>query len=178
MGRSQTPQSVMLLLAAFSRHDGALDWTRDWAVERWGPIALESPRFSFTETDYYEPSMGSGLRKTFFVFEKLIDPGDLTLAKRDTNQAEVEYAASRRHTESRPLNLDPGYLSESKLVLASTKDHAHRLYIGQGMFAEITLRFHRGKWQPWEWTYPDYRRADFHEFFDAARDQFRRLKKQ
>ena len=178
MGDVQEPKPVMLLLAVFSRHEDALDWARDWAIRNWGPLALESPRFPFEETAYYEQDMGSGLMKTFLVFERLVDPACLAAAKLASNQAERTFAASSGHPEQRPLNLDPGYLNESKLVLASTKDHAHRIYLDQGIFAEITLRFHRKDWQPWEWTYPDYRRPDFQAFFSTARDRFRELKMQ
>ena len=66
------------------------------------------------------------------------------------------------------MNLDPGYITPAKLVLASTKDHAHRLYLADGIYAEVTLAFRGKQWQPLEWTYPDYRRADFQEFFTAA----------
>ncbi|MEM8680048.1 MAG: DUF4416 family protein, partial [Planctomycetota bacterium] len=70
----------------------------------------------------------------------------------------------------RPLNIDPGYLTLSKLVLASTKNHAHRIYLREGIFAEITLRYQARAWQPWDWTYPDYRRVDFGQFFDRCRE--------
>lgn len=76
-----------------------------------------------------------------------------------------------RHAESRPLNLDPGYLTPAKLVLASTKDHAHRIYLRDGIFAEVTLVYRKGKWQPLEWTYPDYRRDDYQQFFTRCRER-------
>jgi hypothetical protein len=72
------------------------------------------------------------------------------------------------------LNLDPGYLTAAKLVLASTKDHAHRLYLGQGIYGEVTLSYRQGHWQHREWTYPDYRRADFQDFFLRLRDDWQR----
>ncbi|HEY2148030.1 MAG TPA: DUF4416 family protein, partial [Pirellulales bacterium] len=72
-----------------------------------------------------------------------------------------------------PLNLDPGYLTLAKLVLASTKDHAHLLYLGHGIYAEVTLYFKDGRWQHRDWTFPDYRRPDYQEFFTAARQLIR-----
>jgi hypothetical protein len=71
--------------------------------------------------------------------------------------------------ETRPVNIDPGYITAAKLVLASTKDHAHRIYLGQGIFAEITLMYRHGRWEAHEWTFPDYRRGDYHAFFTQAR---------
>jgi hypothetical protein len=89
------------------------------------------------------------------------------------NAWEEEYRASAEHSESRPLNIDPGYLTEAKLVLASTKDRDHRIYLSQGIFAEVTLHFARGGWQARPWTYPDYQRADYHAFFTTCRDYLR-----
>ena len=202
----------MPILAAFSHHDDALDWAQNRATDFWGPVALASPRFEFTETDYYEPTMGPGLRKCFWAFERLADPQELVEWKLQANRWEEEFAelhcasAGEKGTvpfcsedsakgdsprpsrggqapfapsaaadkkepvpESRPLNLDPGYLTAAKLVLASTKDHSHRLYLAEGIYAEVTLYYRDGRWQPREWTFPDYRRADYQEFFNAAR---------
>jgi hypothetical protein len=168
--KERAAQSVMLLVAAFSRHDVALDWGREKLREHFGTIQLESPRFDFSETDYYEKSMGSGLKKTFFAFQTLIDPGAMPEIKRQTNDLERDYAAAADHLEERPLNLDPGYIVEGKLVLASTKDHAHRIYLRDGIYAEVTLHFQHGAWQKSPWTYPDYQRADFQAFFTQCRE--------
>lgn len=158
------------MLAAFSRHEQALQWAREKTEAAWGAVALASPAFEFTETKYYENTMGRGLRKQFFVYQRLMDPARLIELKLQTNQWEIEYAGLGQHAEARPLNLDPGYITLAKLVLASTKDHSHRLYLGQGIYAEITLSFRSGAWQPSEWTYPDYRRLDFQNFFIQCRE--------
>lgn len=170
MGQPTPHTPVLPLLAAFSRHEAALDWARARAVETWGDVALASPAFDFHETDYYEAAMGRGLRKVFFAFARLADPADLAGWKLQTNAWEEEYTRSAGHAELRPLNLDPGYLTLGKLVLASTKDFAHRLYLGRGIFAEITLFFRRGRWEHHEWTFANYRRADYQAFFTEARD--------
>ena len=169
MGEIHLHPPVIPILAAFSRYSEALDWALARACQFWGPVSLASPRFEFTETDYYEPTMGPGLKKCFWAFERLADPRELVEWKIQTNQWEEEYARSAEHVESRPLNLDPGYLTPAKLVLASTKDHAHRIYLADGIYAEVTLYFRDGRWQAREWTFPDYRRADYQEFFSAAR---------
>jgi len=138
-------------------------------VAQFGPIVLASTPFDFTETDYYTSTMGADLKKQFLAFERLIDPATLAEIKCETNHWEAEYAALGLHEEPRPLNLDPGYITPAKLVLASTKDHAHRLYLSGGIYAEITLMYRERRWQPLEWTYPDYRREDFQEFFTQCR---------
>jgi hypothetical protein len=178
MGQANSPSAVLCLLAAFSRYDAALTWGREKMESVCGPVALASPAFEFTETDYYRSTMGDGLKKQFFVFEQLIDPARLIELKLQTNAWENEYAALGMHAEPRPLNLDPGYITLAKLVLASTKDHSHRLYLERGIYAEITLSFRAGDWQPAEWTYPDYRRADFQQFFTQCRDYLKRFPRQ
>ncbi|HVU90429.1 MAG TPA: DUF4416 family protein [Pirellulales bacterium] len=178
MGEPSPPEPALRLLAAFSRHQAALDWARTRAEQSWGPVALASPAFAFSQTDYYEATMGPELRKIFFVFADLCDPASIVDAKLESGAWEHEYAALGRHEEPRPLNLDPGYVTSAKLVLASTKDHAHRIYLSRGIYAEVTLYYRDRAWQHHPWTFPDYRRADYQEFFIAARDYLRRRIKQ
>jgi hypothetical protein len=174
MGEPTPPSPALLLLAAFSRHEAALAWARDRACRAWGPVAMESPCFDFTQTDYYEPTMGPGLRKIFFTFARPFDPADLADVKLQANQWEQEYARASDHPEPRPLNLDPGYLTLGKLVLASTKDHAHRIYLAGGIYAEVTLHYRHGRWEPHELTFADYRRHEYHEFFSQCRELLHR----
>lgn len=176
MGDTLPHSPVLLLVAAFSRYDEALDWGRARCIEAFGPLALESDRFEHNETTYYERQMGTGLRKTFWVFERLIDPAQLVEIKLQTNQWERDYAASAGKPEPRPLNLDPGYLTEAKLVLASTKDRDHRLYLDRGIYAENTLFYRARQWQARPWTYPDYQRSDYHLFFTRCRDYLKSRK--
>ena len=157
-------------MAVFSRHDQALQWAREQASRHWGPSVFSSDVFDFNDTTYYERSMGTGLRKTFLVFQNLIDPQTLPDLKWQTNAWEQLYRDQHDCPEPRPLNLDPGYLTEAKLVLATTKDRDHRLYLSRGIFAEVTLYYHRGAWKTREWTYPDYRSADYHQFFTRCRE--------
>lgn len=173
MGQIESHLPVLPVCAVFSRYEGALDWAREKLASEWGPLALESEPFAFEETEYYTPSMGPNLRKMFLAFQGLIDPARLPEFKRQTNEWEIAYFQEAGHGESRPLNLDPGYLTEAKLVLATTKDRDHRLYLGQGIYGEVTLHFQRRQWQPREWTYADYRRSDYHEFFTRCRDYLR-----
>ena len=144
-------------------------------VAAWGPIVLASPEFAFDATEYYTPTMGAGLMKCFWACEPLIDPGRLAALKLQSNAWEEEYARSAGGPEPRPLNLDPGYITPAKLVLASTKDHAHRMYLGQGIYAEVTLYYKEHRWQPRDWTFPDYRRDDYQLFFSECREHLRRI---
>jgi hypothetical protein len=170
MGQPSQHPPVLLLLAAFSRHGEALDWVRQKAIETWGPIELESPRFDFAETHYYDATMGPGLKKVFYTFKRPFDPAELVDIKLETNRWEVEYASIAGHTEARPLNLDPGYITPAKLVLASTKDFAHRIYLSRGIYAEITLQYRHHRGEHHQYTFPDYRREDYQRFFSECRE--------
>jgi len=176
MGQPSSPPPCLLLMAAFSRYDAAFDWARCRAVEAWGPVVLESPAFAFSETDYYRSTMGPDLHKMFFAFQRPFDPADLPEIKLQTNRWEEEYAALAGRAEPRPLNLDPGYLTLAKLVLASTKDFAHRIYLSRGIYAEITLQYRHHGWRRHEYTFPDYRRPDYHQFFDACREVIQNMR--
>ncbi len=170
MGQPAPHSPVLLILAAFSRYGEALDWAKQKAIESWGPVALESPRFDFAETHYYDASMGPELKKVFFAFQRPFDPAELVEIKLSTNQWEEEYAAVCKHAEPRPLNLDPGYIALGKLVLASTKDFAHRIYLSRGIYAEVTLQYKHNRWRHHEYTFADYRREDYQRFFSECRE--------
>jgi hypothetical protein len=178
MGQPTPPSDSLLILAAFSRHEAALDWARQQAIQTWGPLALESPRFEFAETRYYEASMGPGLKKTFFLPARPFDPARLVDTKLLTNHWEEEHVQASGHGEPRPLNLDPGYLTLGKLVLASTKDFTHRIYLDRGIYAEITLYYKHRRWQHHEWTFADYRRDDYQAFFSACREYLHRHRRE
>ncbi len=177
MGEIHAKQSVLLILPAFAAEERALLWGREKAIELFGPIVLESETFRFDRfTNYYAPSMGAELLKRIWAFENPIDPERLASVKVATNRLEEEYARETTFaTIARPLNLDPGYVDLGKLVLASTKDHSHRIYLQQGIFAELTLIYTKKQWQPLPWTYPDYQSQEYHRFFDRCREYLYRF---
>lgn len=174
MGMIREPQFVLPFLAVFSSSSQAIEWGVQRASEAWGSVALRSPSFRFEETDYYHQSMGSPLTKVLVVFERLFDPAELSLRKRESNRWEDEYHARSPLPVARPLNLDPGYLTEAKLVLATTKDRDHRIYLSHGIYAECTLTYHGGTWRGDRWTYPDYLRDDYRSFLTEARRYYRK----
>jgi hypothetical protein len=173
MAQPRLPSPVLLVVAALSRHPAALAWGRQRLEQAYGPVALVSTPFDFRQTAYYEPTMGPDLRKCFLVFRDLVSADGLPAVKRHTNALEAELAASNAYPEPRPLNLDPGGLSLHKFLLATTKDQAHRVYLRDGIFAEVTLRFHDGAFEPWPWTYADYREPAVRDFLREARDYYR-----
>ncbi len=173
MAHPRPPDPVLLVVAAFSRHAGALAWGRRQLEDAFGPVALAGPAYPFTQTAYYEPTMGPGLQKQPFAFGRLLPAEALADVKLRTNALEDELARSRAYPEPRPLNLDPGVLTLGKFLLATTKDQAHRVYLRGGIFAEVTLRFEAGAFVPWPWTYADYRLPAVLDFLREARSFYR-----
>lgn len=160
--------------------------------KKFGPVELKSPILPFNYTDYYETEMGKDIKRQFISFQKLIDPGVLADIKLYTNKLEKKFqkwhspqANSRLRSTGnvyncgtpksplgateRPINLDPGYLASSKLVLASTKDYYHRIYLKKGIYAEVTLRYVKGSFEALPWTYPDYCSKEYMDFFTEIR---------
>ncbi len=141
--------------------------------QQYGPVDFASELWPFDETDYYEPEMGPDLKRRFVSFQDLIQPDRIAEIKRESYEIERQLADDTLAAIPRPVNLDPGYLDLSKLVLATTKDASHRVYLGAGIFAEVTLRYARGGWQLLPWTYPDFRKDEYHELFRKLRERYR-----
>lgn len=166
------PTPALLIVPVFSRHASLLGWTRQRLESLYGPVTLASPVYAFTQTAYYERTMGAGLHKQLLAFQDLIDPGTLATIKRRTIDLEEEAARTGEYPEVRPVNIDPGYLVLGKFLLATTKDQAHRIYLGEGIYAEVTLQYREGTFQPWPWTYADYRLAEVIDFLNLVREQY------
>lgn len=173
MAEPRSPIPTLLIVAVFSRHEEAFAWAQTRLERHFGAVELASKPFLFNQTTYYEASMGADLSKQFFAFRDLVIPDRLADIKRQTNALEAELSAAEIYPEARPLNLDPGLLVLGKFMLATTKDQSHRVYLRDGIFAEVTLRYHAGAFEPWPWTYADYRLACVHDFLQQARDYYR-----
>ncbi len=167
MGEPKPHPPVKLICGMISAHKELFDKAASLLQERFGPIDLKSHVIPFNFTDYYAEEMGENLRRIFLSFQKLIRPEDLVEIKLQTNQFERKFLYPG--TERRMINLDPGYVAAGKLILATTKDHSHRVYLGKGIFAEATLRYYKGSFRPWEWTYPDYRTEEYIQIFNQIR---------
>jgi hypothetical protein len=124
---------------------------------KWGGIDIREEKFAFTHTDYYHEELGvhsgGGLFRSFFSFEKLRLREELIEAKLFSNEIENRLAKSDGR---RTINVDPGYLTDGQLILATGKNYSHRVYLGGGIFADLTLIYRDKKFQPLPWTYPDY----------------------
>lgn len=132
-------------------------------------IELESDPYYFSDfTDYYKSEMGQGLKKFFVVFSQLHSPENLPEYKIKSNQIESKFIINKK----RKLNIDPGYVSEAKVVLATTKNYDHRIYLGKGIFGDIHLKFTNKNFQAQPWTYPDYQQDKVIQFFEVLRQKY------
>lgn len=133
-------------------------------------VDYESATIDFTYTDYYAAEMGGVLKRRFISFKRPVPLEGIHRVKIRSNDIESRLSNSGR----RRVNIDPGYLELSKLVLFSTKDYTHRIYLADGIFAEPTLFYRDGKFNPWPWTYPDYRTPEYAGIFEDIRNIYRR----
>ena len=171
MGIPGSSEPVKLVCAVMGRDGAMLNRGRDLMAERYGEAELASPVFDFSFTSYYEPEMGAGLVKQFLGFGPLVDPADLADIKRTSNDLEAGVARSDG-LPGRGVNIDPGYVNGGQLVLATTKNYSHRICLGDGIYAELTLLYARGAFTPLPWTYRDYRTDDALAFFARVRGVF------
>lgn len=138
-----------------------------------GNVAEVSSEFPFYLTTYYEPEMGDNLLRSFLTFREHISPAEQAEIKLKTNEIEKEFIENGK----RKINLDPGLLTAHNLILTTGKDFSHRIYIKDGIFAEVTLMVNKGKLAPLPWTYPDYKLAEVLNFFEDARQKFLQFRK-
>jgi len=165
MGIIKEPSSTKLFAAVMYTQSFDLQQALTPLVSSYGEIELFYGPVPFSWSDYYEDEMGSGLFKYYALFKDPFDRFDLPSVKNHTNQIEQTYSQDAKRT----VNIDPGYLAKDKLVLASTKDFYHRLYLGDGIFGEVTLHYRKGCFRYFSWTYPDYQEPAFLEFLEAGR---------
>jgi hypothetical protein len=170
MGKVKDVQPAALIFGITFKDNFFLDQALVILREEYGPIEIIGPVFDFTMTDYYTKEMGENLSKQFFCFEHPIAMEKLSEVKLRTNEIEMEFVYDKDKDLSRRVNIDPGYVTLSKLVLATTKDYSHRIYIGKGIYAETTLRFLDGTFTPLDITYPDYKTSHSITFFNSVRE--------
>jgi len=167
MGTARRPEKVKMIVALLL-NDTALLGRVSRTLERSlrNRIDFESSLVDFVHTDYYREEMGRDLKRKFLSFADNIPLKDIEKVKLITNRIEKRYSERGK----RRINIDPGYLDLSKLVLFSTKDYTHRVYIGRNIFAESTLFFQNGTFNAWPWTYPDYASRELIAYFNEVRN--------
>jgi len=165
MGKIMSSCPVKIITGLIFKDQKIFEKATAFLSKNLGPIDLESAPFLFKFTNYYNDEMGTGLKRKFLSFKKLEKSEDIYKVKIFTNKLEEKFSVSGK----RKVNIDPGYLTLSKLVLLTTKDYSHRIHLRNGIHAEITLCFKDKAYQPLEWTYPDYKTEGYREFFNHVR---------
>jgi hypothetical protein len=168
MGSISKPQPVKLAVGFIFKDQAILLKAESILRKKFGDLDFESETLPFTYTDYYEKELGKGLKRKFISFKKLILPESLTHIKVLTNNIEKKLSVDAH----RLINIDPGYVDLSKLVLASTKDFSHRIYMGRGIYSEVTLMYQDKTFNSKDWTYPDYRTPEYIAIFNRIREIF------
>jgi len=168
MGAPKIPVPVKLIAGLLGASDALLEQAAVALSEHYGRIDSASVPIDWTVSTYYRDEMGPSIRRQFLSFERLITADDLPTVKLATNGFEERW----RRASGRQVNIDPGYIAATKLVLASTKDAAHRVYLGRGIYAEVTLLFSNGSFQPHAHTYPDYAAREAMAFFNGVRGTY------
>ncbi len=166
MGTPKKPEPVRLFVGMLSEDQKLFSAVTAILKNEFGPVLLESEIIPFKFTDYYAPEMGNNLLRKFVAFKRMVSPEKLASIKLFTNRLEETYRQKRK----RRINLDPGLLTPARVILASTKDFSHRIYLKSGIYAEITFLFHKKGFEFLSWTYPDYQSESYLKFFSALRN--------
>lgn len=181
MGKIVYPKPVKLIFSIISAEDKLFFEAKSLLTTFFGEIDLESEFQPFDYTLYYQNEMGEGLKQKLFSFEKLISPSELSQIKLKSNEWEFLWTTATGDNcsdvsgeKKRKVNFDPGYLNLHKFILASTKDGPARIYLNDGIYAEITLRFINKSYRSTEWTYQNYQTELYVSFLNRVREEYKK----
>ena len=169
MSTPNESDKVKLFTSIFSAEKELINRVIEQLITLFGEPDTISPWLLFDRTRYYEREMGWPLNRRFVVFRNLIAPEEIVETKLRTNRIESSYSSDG----NRQVNIDPGYISLERLVLATGKNYTHRIYLSQGIYADLTLVFNKGTFKPLEWTYRDYSDPDSIGFFNDEREKYK-----
>ncbi len=166
---SFTPVKLICGIIAFQ--DDIFARSTAYLTDSFGPIDHTSTLMDFKFTDYYEKQMGEGLKRKFISFSDIVPPEKLSEAKIQTNMMEEEIKKEFGSVK-RIVNLDPGYMTASALILATAKDFSHRIPLQKGIYAHLEFLFGKNEVKTLNWTYPDYRTEEYQRFFLEVRKTY------
>lgn len=166
MNKIRPHDPIKIIVGLISSEPSFFEGSSAYLTKKFGPVDLESEILPFNHTSYYQEEMGQNLKRKLLSFSDLAKPDGIEDIKLYTNSVEKDFSKNGR----RPINIDPGYLTSGKLVLLTTKNYSHRIYLKNGIYAEVTLHYKNGDYQPWDWSYPDYKTDSYRIFFKRVRD--------
>ena len=168
MSEPHPPKSAKLVVSLFMKEKKWLGPVAQKLQQAFGPVDLVGPWFDFNLTDYYRSEMGAPLHRRMLAFKDLIEQERLAEIKHRTNRIEDHFGGDA----GRRINIDPGYMVHERFVLASAKNFSHRIYIGRGIYADLTLVYTKGAFQSLPWTYPDYKDTKMTLFLNRIRNKY------
>lgn len=165
------PKPVKFLVSLITGDPHLMAGAVEELSRAYGRIDYMTACIPFTATTYYQSEMGGGLVRRLITFEKLLGPERLPEIKRYTDILETRYAC---HHGRRTVNLDPGYITLYHLILATNKAFAHRPYLRDGVYADMTLIYRNKSFHPLAWTFPDYGSHEMIGILNRLRERYRR----
>ena len=168
------PIPVKLFCGVLYSDEQLLNDSRLLLVEKYGEIDYQGDQFNFEISEYYRPEMGWPIYRRFWAFETLINPNEIARLKIECNEIEDRLALAG----NRKVNLDPGYMDYDKIVLASAKYNGQKIYLDYGIYADLTLRYEKGNFYPYPWSFPDFKNGQYNQTFLRIREIYKvQLKK-
>ncbi|MDR1086848.1 MAG: DUF4416 family protein [Endomicrobium sp.] len=152
MGTIGEPKQVKLFCGIISCEEEIKQKSFDVLKEKLGEIDFISDEMPFDFSSYYNPEMGNNLKRFWLSFENLASASELADIKVFTNSVEDGFAIG----EKRRINIDSGYVTPANIILATTKDFSHRIYLSKGIYGEVTTIYKKGGYIKLPWSYPDY----------------------
>lgn len=168
MSELREPFPGKLVMSIFAKTVELLEEACTLCTALWGEIEQASSVLPFNQTDYYRPEFGTDLVRRFYCFKKLVPQNCLINVKLNVHKLEYQNCIDGR----RKFNIDPGILTLERLILATGKNYTHRIYLGEGVFADLTLIFKQGSFRALQWTYPDYASPESIEFWNGVRQSY------
>ena len=169
MSAPREPEDVKLVSSLFSPQEPLLGQVIRELQVSFGPVDWTSPPLCFDRTRYYEREMGWPLHRRFVSFRRLIRPEEIVQVKLMCNQTESKHSVAGK----RQINIDPGYISLERLILATGKNYTHRIYLSKGIYADLTLVFRKGTFVTLQWTYRDYADPVVINYFNDVRARYK-----
>ena len=163
------PERVKLIIGFIYANESYYVKAKKYLINKYGPLDFESTKIDFNFTNYYEQEMGKPLTRRFVSFKNLIDPSKIVEIKLFCLKLEKKLSRKKK----RLVNIDPGYLNNAKFILSTTKDFSHRIYLGKGIFAEVTLYYQNKEFRNLPWTYPDFRTNKYKNILASIRNTYR-----
>ncbi len=169
MSQPKEPDPAKLIIRFLFGDSGAQLEALNILVSDFGPMDFVSAPGAFPYTTYYNNEMGRGIRRQTACFLNLVAPQSLPDIKLRTNEIEAALARDGK----RQVNIDPGFLSAERFILATGKNYTHRVYLRDGIYADLTLIYQKGAYRPQAWTYPDCLEPGFLHYLEVLRKKLK-----